>query len=960
MQISKNKKIIAFAILLMISLMASTMMLPNIIPNAAAHNPPWTIQDEAFIALAPNPIGVGQTLVITVWTAQPIANAQVVNNIRKDNYTLTITSPTGKVTTQSWPIVDNTGGEQSTTFVPTEVGNYSATFTFGGMTYPSLSQITTTLAFTPAQKASINAYAGDIFTPASASTNFTVQQEPLPQTVYPLPTSYWARPIEGENIQWYTISSNWLGPGSAQLGATNEPGYNCFQPDGTAPNSGHILWTKPIEFGGVVGGSNTGVPGATYYSGSSYQPRFYNAIIMNGYLYFKMPLSGNGGPVVVNGVTYAGAFVCLDLRTGQVIWSNSNPVFNPSWGQLYNEIDPNQSGVIPSGYLWQAFTLAPALTNSTTGSTLQMANVTWEAFDGFTGTWVYNITNVPQNWNIYSAGSALLQEQTTKVAYDSSGSLLIYVLNYNTTSQTGWLGLWNTTQIVYNPLGVGHPYRPEGMVYDGSISGAYTFNVTIKANLNGLVATLQPNIALIVDPSSPTGVVLAGPTINGIIIGDIMFGTSSGLSEAVGPEYTPNPFTMWAINLNASRGTVGSVLWVKNYTAPNVMTGNPNLGSFTQRVVAVDPVTRVVTMQICETMQWIGYSLDTGAQLWGPTTTSFPDGYQYFGSGLGAGQNAIDAYGKIYVQGYGGEIWCYDTSNGNLLWQFGNGGSGNSTNDGINSPWGLLPTMVTAVADGKVYAYTTQHGNGAQSPYYVNEMEYCLNATTGQQIWSMLGQSPNSGGPGYPENIIADGEMVYQNMYDNQIYAVGQGPSQTTVTAPNPVATVGTPIVLKGSVMDISAGTKQNQQAANFPAGVPAVSDDSQSQWMEYVYMQKPFPTNATGVQVTLSVLDSNNNYRPIGTTTTDSNGMFTLAWTPDVPGNYTVYANFAGTNSYWPSSSETSFIAGSPATIAPTTTSSTQTAANTNTYVLGIGIAIIIVIIAVGAFLALMLRKRQ
>ena len=29
-------------------------------------------------------------------------------------------------------------------------------------------------------------------------------------------------------------------------------------------------------------------------------------------------------------------------------------------------------------------------------------------------------------------------------------------------------------------------------------------------------------------------------------------------------------------------------------------------------------------MQIGETMQWIGYSLDTGAQLWGPTTTSLP------------------------------------------------------------------------------------------------------------------------------------------------------------------------------------------------------------------------------------------------------------------------------------------------------------------------------------------------
>ena len=189
-------------------------------------------------------------------------------------------------------------------------------------------------------------------------------------------------------------------------------------------------------------------------------------------------------------------------------------------------------------------------------------------------------------------------------------------------------------------------------------------------------------------------------------------------------------------------------------------------------------------MQIGETFQWLGYSLDTGNLLWGPTTTVFPTGYQYFGSGLGIGQCAVNAYGNIYVQGYGGEVWCYSTATGNLLWRFGSGGPGNSTDDGINSPWGLLPTMISAIADGKVYVYSQQHGNGAQSPYYKGEMIWVLNATTGQQIWSMPFQGPNSGGPGYPEGSIADGEYVNQNMYDNQIYAFGQGPSATTVTAP--------------------------------------------------------------------------------------------------------------------------------------------------------------------------------
>ena len=66
--------------------------------------------------------------------------------------------------------------------------------------------------------------------------------------------------------------------------------------------------------------------------------------------------------------------------------------------------------------------------------------------------------------------------------------------------------------------------------------------------------------------------------------------------------------------------------------------------------------------------------------------------------------------------------------------------------------------------------------------------------------------------------------------------------------------------------MDISAGTKQTEQAADFPNGVPCASDASMTAWMGYVYQQQPEPTNFTGVQVQLAVLDSNGNHYPIGT----------------------------------------------------------------------------------------------
>jgi outer membrane protein assembly factor BamB len=945
MQNLKGKSIAIFiTLILSISTGASVMLQPTV----SAHSPPWIIKDQAYIELAPNPIGVGQTMVITIWTAQPLANSQIQDNIRKANYTLIITAPDGTNTTLlKEPYATNTGGEDSVEFVPTVEGNYTATFIFGGMTYPSLSQVISTIPLTAAQIASINAYAGDIFTPSTAVAPFTVQQQPLQTTIYPMPAAYWTRPIEGQNWNWYTIASNWLGSASAQFGSFNEAGYNNWQPDGTAPNSSHIMWTRPLEFGGVVGGSNTVVPGATYYSGSSYQPRFTTPIIMNGYLYYKMPFSDQGSTTVINGVYYAGAFVCFDLRTGQIVWSNSNPAYYPTWGQLVNIVNPNQSGDIPSGYLWQSFNVNPSVTIA---PGVVMSNTTWIAYDGFTGSWVMNITNVPNSWTQYGPDGTMLAEQTIISAYGPAGELLRYVLDYNTVTQKGWLALWNSTSILENPLISMSEYRPVGTINDGSIATAYSWNVTINGNLDGLM----------VNSTAQAGVSLTGPSFNAVLLGDVLFGTSSSLSESVGPQYTPNPFTMFAINLNASKGAVGQILWVQNYTAPDPMGGAASsLGAFTQRIVALDPITRVVTMMIGETMEWVGYSVDTGSQLWGPTTTPFPDGYQYFGSGLGIGQNAIDAYGKIYVQGYGGEVWCYDTSNGNLLWQFGNGGEGNSTSDGINSPWGLLPTMVTAVADGKVYVYSQQHGNGAQSPYYKGEMIWVLNATTGQQIWSIPFQGPNSGGPGYPEGLIADGEFVEQNMYDNQIYAFGQGPTATTVTAPQVGVTTATPVTIRGTVMDISAGTKQNQQATDFPNGVPAVSEASQSAWMQYVYMQKPMPTNVTGVPVQLWVLDANNNFRSIGTATTDASGMFTYNWTPDIPGAFTVHASFAGSNSYWGSSAETSFITvQAPSTPAPTAIAQTNVATTTDlmSYIVG---GVIAIIIAIAIATVLLLRRK-
>ena len=158
----------------------------------------------------------------------------------------------------------------------------------------------------------------------------------------------------------------------------------------------------------------------------------------------------------------------------------------------------------------------------------------------------------------------------------------------------------------------------------------------------------------------------------------------------------------------------------------------------------------------------------------------------------------------------------------------------------------------------------------------------------------------------------------------------------------------------------MSAGTyTECSRRRTSPTGLPYVSDESQSHWMEYVYQQQPAPANTTGLLVTLSVIDANNNFRTIGTTTSNALGTYAYTWTPDIPGAYAVIASFGGSNSYYGSSASTHFFASLPsATHAPTATPETGLASNT-TLEYGI-IAVIIVIIIIGAVLALLIMRKH
>jgi hypothetical protein len=127
---------------------------------------------------------------------------------------------------------------------------------------------------------------------------------------------------------------------------------------------------------------------------------------------------------------------------------------------------------------------------------------------------------------------------------------------------------------------------------------------------------------------------------------------------------------------------------------------------------------------------------------------------------------------------------------------------------------------------------------------------------------------------------------------------------------------------------------------------------------MTYVYEQKSLPTNVTGVFVTLSVIDANNNYRVIGTTTSAPNGFFSYNWKPDIPGTYTLYASFSGSDSYYGSNGVTAFQVDNAH--ASTATPIAETTSMADAYFIPAIAGLFVLIIIVLALVVLqMLRKR-
>jgi hypothetical protein len=832
-----------------------------VMPTISAHKPAWSLTTYMFVSVAPDPIGVGQAVNVNLWLNLPPPTANVQYGDKWENMTVVVTRPDGTKETLGPFISDDTGGAH-TTYTPTQTGNYSFQSFFGG-------QILAGNNPTPGQPA--NAFVGDYYQPSQSEVyTLIVQQEPIGYAaITPLPTEYWTRPIYAQNNDlWYAIGGNWLGLGVSTFANTGEYSQaGSYAPYTTAPNSAHILWTKPVAFGGTMGGEFGSSQQSNYWSTSQYQPKF-APIIIQGILYYVNYPGSTNNPA---------GWSAVNLHTGQTIWTQ-NYTTNLRCGQIMNYLSPNQYGGI--AYLW-ATGAVPGVTS--TGTTYSM-------YDAMTGNYVLAIVN----------GSSV-----SKLLLDDHGGLIGYYTN-SSAGKTS-ITVWNSTRtIMRGTTGTGDP---NGWQWQPPQNGVLSFQ-------NGI------------EWSAPINTTYNGQSISLGISGmtnDVILMTyTSSLSSSFQPG--------WMIQAGYSAKD-GHLLWGP-LNRTEVVNSRVNIASESMADGAW-----IETDQSALTAT--GYDLATGTKLWGPSALPNANPYSSLGMRYTTGPN-----GTVMVWTYGGDAYSITARTGQFNFEY------HTPSSGYESPYGIWPLwtfQVGTVADGKLFLPI---GHMYSPPLFHDAQQLAINITDGSLVWSTLAFDVTSA------PAISDGVMTTLNAYDNQIYAWGKGPTKMTVTAPAMGVTTATPITIQGTIMDISAGSKQEVTAANFPNGLPCISDDSQSDWMEYVYMQQPKPTNATGVPVQINVVDGNGNFRTIGTTTSDNAGLYTFTWTPDISGDYKVIASFAGSESYYASSAEASFHAGEPAaTAAPPATAAPSMA---DLYFLPAVIGIILAIVVGFAILALIILRKK
>jgi PQQ-like domain len=849
---------------------AQTLSQPVAGPLPAGATPSITITPTAYLAVNPNPIGVGQQLLVNVWNQPPINVARDFEN----THLVTITKPDG--TTEKFGPLSSYAGDGTAwfTYVPDAVGTWKFKYDFLGMYYPA--------AYYRQGQVVANGTSGATYLdsayykPATTTeVEVTVQQDFVAS--YPpaaLPTDYWERPVSPNNREWKVILGNWPATG-VEGGRGGEPwpadtniymsNYR-YVPYVQAPGSAHILRKEVGAIGGLIGG----VSGQYSSVSGGVTP----TIIFAGRCYASVSVPPD--PVYINGAWQYSSSVstvtkwrCFDLRTGQIYWER--PVAS---GETLPTIITYEPGGAEVPGAEAQHTETPYLVALISPSGSNPGRII--KYNPWSGTVSANITGQPSGVGAatYYRDPWVLSIQTIGSGATAQRRLINWTIANNAGTET---------------IGIG-----------GGQPTIQDWNQRVWGNISWPFSSLGT-----VDYES--GIAVTTGTIS-----------SSGTGVGIG------------VTVQAASLTNGNLLW--NVTVTN----EENWATFFSTIDGVADHGKFACRML--TGEWWAWDLRTGNIAWKSPLSSWPWGS--FGA-----YDVQSAFGYIFDNGYDG-VHAINWTNGHLDWSF------QAPSAPFETPYnmGMAWHATGYVADGKLYTFTSEHT--PSQPITRGLKLYCLNATTGANIWNISAYSGVGGSRTFP-GAIADGYLTFSSSYDGTMYVFGKGKSATTVAAPMTEVSKGTRVLIEGTVTDLSPAQP----------GTPCVSVDSMGVQMEYLHMQQPIDGiwhNITlmGVPVQLTAFAEDGSYIDIDTVTTDPyHGTFACAWAPPNEGTYRIVATFTGDASYGSSGAATAVTVG-PAPAAVTVPEQPTPPDYTMTIV-GTGIAVIVAFAIGLAVAVLMLRKR-
>src|SRR3990172_10050158 len=227
--IKNSKSKTAITMFLLLTFVASIAI--SIPTTQAQTGPGVVIKTYPLIDAIPNPVGVGEQVLIRFGISEALGNV----NLGWTGITVTVVDPDGTTTTLG-PYKTDSTGSSFTIFKPSKVGNYTLTTNFPRQN--------ATETWTPSERGGAQILKDTIFDASSISMTLSVQAEPLPAYPdLPLPTEYWTRPIDPQDRSWYQIAGTWV-----------ERPPNSFSPyNDDAPETAHVLWARSLTDGGSTG-----------------------------------------------------------------------------------------------------------------------------------------------------------------------------------------------------------------------------------------------------------------------------------------------------------------------------------------------------------------------------------------------------------------------------------------------------------------------------------------------------------------------------------------------------------------------------------------------------------------------------------------------------------------------------------------------------------------------------------